>query len=104
MDRAPGAAELYDIYAPSAFLAGKPEEACDAAAHRLAFEHVTAFNFLLAATLHLHAHRRQEAANILHAGAVRFPDDAEIKSMMDSLDLLHPATTGTPSPDRVEFK
>ncbi|WP_263374061.1 TPR domain-containing glycosyltransferase [Granulicella aggregans] len=83
--QSPGNAELYDIYATAAFLAGRPADACEAANQRLSMKGVTAFHFFLAATLHVHAHMRQEAEAILHAGIRRFPEDAEIRKMMTSL-------------------
>jgi glycosyltransferase involved in cell wall biosynthesis len=83
--QSPASAELYDIYATAAFLAGKPAAACEAADRRLAMKNVSAFNFLLAATLHLHTNMRQKAEGILHAGLLRFPEDTELRSMMTSL-------------------
>jgi Flp pilus assembly protein TadD len=87
IDQSPDAVELYDIYAPVAFLAGKPLAACEAADRRLSFENATAFNFFLAATLHLHSNMRQKAEAVLHAGAARFPEDIEINTMLRSLNL-----------------
>jgi predicted Zn-dependent protease len=89
IQRSPDAVELYDIYAPVAFLAGKPKAACEAADRRLDLENVTAFHFFLAATLHLHSNMRHRAEAVLHAGAARFPDDTEIRNMMRS---IHPVT------------
>jgi tetratricopeptide (TPR) repeat protein len=87
MAQTPDAVELYDIYAPVAFLAGKPKEACGAAERRLSLEKVTAFHFFLAATLHLHAGMRDRAEAIAGAGGARFPEDAEIAKLLDSLGM-----------------
>ncbi len=88
MDRRPEAVELYDIYAPVAFLAGKTKAACEAAERRLSLENVTAFHFVLAATLHLHSGMRQKAETFLRAGVERFPEDVEIRKMTRSLGCL----------------
>jgi tetratricopeptide (TPR) repeat protein len=88
IERSPDAPGLYDIYAPVAFLAGKPQAACEAADRRLSMEKVTAFHFFLAATLHLHTNLRKKAEAILEAGAKRFPDDAEVKNLMESLERI----------------
>jgi len=84
--QSPASVELYDIYAPVAFLAGKPQAACEAADHRLSLDNVTAFHFLLAATLHSHSNATQRAEAVLQAGISRFPDDVELKNMMSSLN------------------
>ena len=88
--QSPESAELYDIYAPTAFLAGRPATACEAADRRLSMKNVSAFNFFLAATLHLHTNMHHKAQSILQAGARRFPNDAELCNMMTSLGLVAP--------------
>ena len=88
MSRDPDAIALYDIYAPVAFLAGKPKAACEAADHRLSLENVTAFHFLLAATLHLHSNMKEKAERLLHAAASCYPNDVDIRNMMTSLNLI----------------
>lgn len=85
MNKDPEAIELYDIYATVAFLAGRPDAACEAAERRLSMDKVTAFHFLLAATLHLHSNRKVKAEELLQDGAVCFPHDTEIRNMMSSL-------------------
>ncbi len=87
IDRSPNEAELLDIYAASAFLAGRAIEACEAAERRLSADDVTAFNFLLAATLHVHSNLEQKAKVILRSGLLRFPDDRELRNLLDSLLL-----------------
>ena len=81
----PNSAELYDIYATAAFLAGKPVAACEAADRRLAMKNVASFHFFLAATLHLHSNLREKAEDILLSGAIRFPEDPEISNLLTSL-------------------
>lgn len=83
----PESGELYDIWATSAFLAGRQGTACAAAERRLSMENVTGFNYFLAATLNLHANLRQKAEAILKAGLSRFPDDADMGKMMASLNV-----------------
>ncbi|MBB5061153.1 glycosyltransferase involved in cell wall biosynthesis [Granulicella aggregans] len=80
--------ELYDIYATAAFLAGRPIDACEVANRRLSMKGLSAFNFVLAATLHLHTNMRHKAHGILHDGIRRFPEDPELRNMIASLGVL----------------
>ncbi len=84
IEKEPLASELYDILASTAFLAGKYDKACSAAQKRLAMENVKEFHFVLAATLHLHAHKHADAVGILAAGASAFPESLDIRRLMAS--------------------
>lgn len=88
LGQSPDNAELYDIYATTAFLAGRRVDACDVANRRLSMKGASAFNFILAATLHLHTNMRQKAHTILHDGIRLFPEDAELRNMIASLGVL----------------
>ena len=70
----PDAPELYDILAGSAFLAGQPAIACNAADHRLTMPGVQSFHYQLAATLHRHTGNESKALAIQQAGTSRFPE------------------------------
>lgn len=78
----PESGELCDIYATAAFLAGRCGEACAAARRRLGMKDVSAFHFLLAATLHRHSGRDEEAQGIVENGVCCFPDDGDLRNMM----------------------
>ena len=80
--QSPNSAELYAILATTAFLAGEHNIAREAADQRLGMEGAVPFHFVLAASLHLHTNNRVRAQAILQTGALYFPDDADIKSMM----------------------
>ena len=81
----PDNAELYDIYATAAFLGGFVQNACDAAKRRLAMKKVSAFNFLVAATLFQLSHLQDEADSIARDGLARFPDDCELREFAAGL-------------------
>jgi tetratricopeptide (TPR) repeat protein len=80
--QSPNLAELYAILATTAFIAGEHNVACAAADHRLGMEGAVAFHFVLAAGLHLHTNNHVRAQAILQTGALYFPDNTDIKSMM----------------------
>ncbi|WP_263377089.1 glycosyltransferase [Granulicella aggregans] len=88
LSQSPDNTELYDIYATAAFLAGRPVDACEVANRRLSMRGVSAFHFVLAATLHLHTNMHQKAQAILHDGTRCFPEDAELRNMIASLGVL----------------
>lgn len=83
----PDCAELVDIYATTAFLAGRSGDACEAAERRLAMKSLSPFNFFLAATLHLQANRNEKVQTILDDALRRFPEDASLRNLADSLAL-----------------
>ena len=85
--QSPENGELYDILATARFLAGDQIAACEAADRRLSLKNASAFNYFLAATLHLHTNMRLKAEAILKRGSRLFPEDAEIKGMMASLNI-----------------
>lgn len=90
LHRAPSNAELYDIYATTAFLAGQHAVACETAVHRLEMDNPSAFNFLLAATLHLHSGMNQKAHMLVEDGISHHPDDPALHGMLASLENIAP--------------
>ena len=73
----PDAPELYEILAGSAFLAGQPAIACDAADHRLTMPGATSFHYELAATLHRHAGHEENTLALPHAARLRSPENSQ---------------------------
>jgi tetratricopeptide (TPR) repeat protein len=78
----PRLGELYEILAGAAFLAGEHAEACRAADLRLSLDNANPYHFVLAATIHRHAHHPHRAAEVLTEGARSFPGNAEIAGML----------------------
>ena len=74
-----GLQEVQSILMVSALLAGQLEVACQAAARCLGLGTPTAFNFLLAATIHRHAGDLVEVKAILKRGLSLYPDDQELQ-------------------------
>ena len=82
IERSPHSKELYAILATAALIAGHTKASAEAAEHCLTLEGATGFDFVLAASIYLHTGNEARAAAILRAGAVGFPDDADIKKLM----------------------
>jgi tetratricopeptide (TPR) repeat protein len=86
--QSPDSSELYDIWSTTALLAGQHDAAREASDRRLNMQNVAGFHFYLAATIHLHTNHRPKAETILISGARKFPNDADIQTMMKSLNLV----------------
>ena len=82
IERSPRSNELYAILATAALIAGHAKTSAEAAEHCLTLEGASGFDFVLAASIYLHTGNEARAVAILRAGAVRFPDDADIKDLM----------------------
>lgn len=78
--RAPEYAELYDILAAGAWMAGERSLAVEAARARLSVGTPSADNFLLAAKLCSLSGRDGEAHVIVTMGLARYPEDAGLQS------------------------
>ena len=82
IERSPHSKELYAILATAALIAGHTKTSAEAAEHCLTLEGASGFDFVLAASIYLFTGNQARATAILHAGAVGFPDDADIKRLM----------------------
>jgi Glycosyl transferase family 2 len=88
--RAPEYAELYDILAAGAWMAGERTLAIEAARMRLSVGTPTADNFLLAAKLCSLSDRAGEAHAIVTMGLTRFPEDAGLRSALRGPEVASP--------------
>ncbi|WP_260739704.1 glycosyltransferase [Tunturiibacter lichenicola] len=90
--KAPEYAELYDILAAGAWMAGDRTLAIEAARMRLSVGSPSADNFLLAAKLCSLSDRGGEAHAIVTMGLTRFPQDAGLRSALHEPEK-HPLTS-----------